>query len=158
MNLSTQHDFDFLIGDWRVQHRRLRHRLAGNDDWQVFDGTCSVRPVLGGLANVDDNLLNLPDAPYRALSFRSFDDTSKRWAIWWLDARHAHALDVPVLGGFEDGVGLFYADDHFNGQPIRVRFRWTETGTASPLWEQAFSSDAGATWEINWTMRFEGVA
>ena len=25
---------------------------------------------------------------------------------------------------------------------------------ANPTWEQAFSADAGATWETNWTMEF----
>jgi hypothetical protein len=59
-----------------------------------------------------------------------------------------------VKGGFASGVGTFFADDTLNGQPICVRFRWTQTHTASPSWEQAFSPDAGKTWEVNWTMAF----
>jgi hypothetical protein len=151
---SSARDFDFLAGNWQVQHRRLRERLAGCDDWQTFDGTCAMRAILGGQGNLDDNLLNLPGGAYRAASLRAFDPQTGLWAIWWLDDRHPHQLDVPVQGGFADGVGSFYADDTFNGQPIRVRFRWTDTASAAPRWEQAFSADGGASWEVNWTMVF----
>ncbi|HJQ37589.1 MAG TPA: DUF1579 domain-containing protein, partial [Thermoanaerobaculia bacterium] len=49
-----------------------------------------------------------------------------------------------------DGVGHFEGDDHHEGTPVRVRFTWTQ----EPRWEQAFSTDGGATWETNWIMRF----
>ena len=151
---SSANDFDFLMGTWGVAHHRLRERLVGCQEWQTFDGCCAMQTVLGGRANLDDNLLNLPEGPYRALSLRSYDEALQQWAIWWLDDRHPHRLDVPVMGRFEGGIGTFYADDVVRGQAIRVRFRWTETQTISPLWEQAFSADAGETWEVNWTMRF----
>ena len=32
-------DFDFLVGDWQVGHRRLRKRLVGSQDWDEFGGT-----------------------------------------------------------------------------------------------------------------------
>ena len=154
MDESTSHDFDFFFGSWRVQHRRLVERLAGCDEWLDFEGSCAVRPMLGGLGNVDDNVLHLPAGEYRAATFRSFDVQHKRWAIWWLDGRDPHRLDAPMVGSFSQGVGSFYADDTFNGRPIRVRFRWVDTLSPSPRWEQAFSPDDGKTWEINWTMCF----
>jgi hypothetical protein len=77
------------------------------------------------------------------------------WAIWWLDGRNPHALDVPVIGRFEGGVGSFHADDVLDGAPVRMRFLWLRTDTAMPRWEQALSADGGATWETNWTMDFE---
>jgi len=39
-DLSGLHDFDFLVGEWRVQHRRLKERLANSHEWQDFDATC----------------------------------------------------------------------------------------------------------------------
>ncbi len=57
---SGANDFDFLSGDWRVRHRRLRERLAGNDDWVEFEGTCAMRALIGGLGNVDDNVMDMP--------------------------------------------------------------------------------------------------
>jgi hypothetical protein len=151
---STAHDFDFFIGHWTVQHRRLKERLAGCDDWETFEGRSHMWPLLDGHGNVDDNLLHLPSGPYRAVSLRSFDATTGQWFIWWLDARHPHRLDPPVVGGFAGGVGEFQCDDELRGQPIRVRFLWTRTDTPTPRWEQAFSADGGQTWETNWVMDF----
>lgn len=154
MGQSSEHDFDFLFGRWHVLHRRLRQRLAGNDEWEEFDGSLVAQPLIGGLGNVDDNLVNLPAGAYRAVSLRTFDARTRRWAIWWLDARNPHTIDAPVIGGFEGCVGTFYADEMLDGRPISVRFRWTDTQTPSPRWEQAFSPDAGKSWETNWTMEF----
>jgi hypothetical protein len=154
MTTSGASDFDFFFGAWTVAHRRLKERLTGCTDWETFGGACTTWPILGGLGNVDDNLLHLPAGEYRAVTMRSFDVATGQWAIWWLDGRTPHTLDVPVKGGFQKGVGTFYADDMLDGRPIRVRFEWSRTNTPSPRWEQAFSADAGATWEPNWTMDF----
>jgi hypothetical protein len=58
--MKGANDFDFLIGDWRVHHRRLKERLANNQEWVEFDGTCASRKILGGLGNMDENLLDMP--------------------------------------------------------------------------------------------------
>lgn len=154
---GTRSDFDFLVGRWAIHHRRLQRRLADCDTWDAFDGTCENRPILSGLGNVDDNVLDLPGGTYEAVGLRQFDATSRRWSIWWMDARHA-GIEPPVTGGFEDGVGLFYGDDVFDGRPILCRFSWFRTDTATPRWEQAFSTDGGATWETNWIMNLERAA
>ena len=147
-------DFDFCVGDWVVHHRRLLNRLAGCTEWQTFQGRSSVRLLMGGLGTIDDNLIELPAGSYRAVTLRSYDAQTREWAIWWLDQRWPHRLDTPMRGRFEGGVGLFYADDTFEGRPIRVRFVWSDLDSGSPHWEQAFSGDGGATWEVNWVMRF----
>lgn len=147
-------DFDFQIGRWQVRHRRLKARLVDCRDWEEFDGTSEMRPVLGGNGNVEDNLLHLPAGSYRAIAVRSFDPASGAWAIWWLDSRAPHALDAPVVGRFENGVGSFYADDVLDGRPVRMRFLWLRTNTDTPRWEQALSTDGGQSWETNWTMDF----
>lgn len=155
--INISNDFDFGFGKWRVSHRRLKERLAGCEEWEEFSGTSETRPVLGGNGNVEDNLLNFPSGPYRAVAVRDFDVTDQTWAIWWLSANDPHQLDVPVIGKFKDGNGSFFADDMLDGEPIRVRFLWLRTDTSSPRWEQAMSNDDGATWETNWTMDFERV-
>ena len=148
-------DFDFLIGNWRVQHRRLQTRLAGCTSWDTFEGSTSVQKVLGGQANIDDNWLNLPGGAYRALTLRSFDAGSGLWSIWWLDGRLPGQLDVPMVGRFEAWLGSFFAEDKLNGQDIRVRFLWTpRSDLGHPRWEQAFSIDGGGSWESNWVMDF----
>jgi hypothetical protein len=150
----TSKDFDFQIGSWGVKHRRLRERLVASDDWEEFDGASEMRTILGGDGNVEDNVLNISSGTYRAIALRSFDPTQNRWAIWWLDAREPHVLDVPVIGHFEKGVGQFFADVVLNRSAVRVRFLWLRTDQLSPRWEQAMSTDRGKTWETNWTMDF----
>ena len=147
-------DFDFQQGRWNVRHRRLKARLAGCSEWEEFAGTSEQRPLLGGNGNVEDNLLHLPGGSYRAVALRSYDPASASWAIWWLDGRAPHRLDVPVIGRFEHGVGSFYADDLLDGRSVRLRFLWLGTDGDAPRWEQALSPDGGASWENNWTMDF----
>lgn len=148
------HDWDFLVGRWTVRHRRLKARLAGSTEWEEFAGTSELWLTLGGMGNVDDNVLQLPGGTYRALTIRAFDPKTSEWSIWWLDARYPGRLDPPVRGGFKDGVGTFLGDDTLNGKPIRVRFSWSQITPASARWEQAFSPDGGVTWETNWSMDF----
>jgi len=147
------HDFDFFFGRWQVRHRRLARRLVGSDEWETFEGTCQAWPLLGGAGNIDDNVLELPGGTYRAVSLRAFDSASERWSIWWLDGRNPGVLDPPVVGGFDaDGIGTFIGEDTFDGRRILVRFLWSGISPTTCRWEQAFSIDGGATWEVNWVM------
>ena len=158
-NLSGLHDFDFLAGAWRVHHRKLKDRLAGSREWVEFEGTCVMRPLMGGMSNVDDNTLDVPGGAYNGVGLRSYDAKSGLWTIWWLDSRNPSAdLDPPVRGRFENGVGTFYADDTLRGKPIRVRYMWSHITKTTARWEQAYSPDAGKTWETNWKMEFTRVA
>ena len=127
---DARHDFDWLIGDWEVAHRRLRRRLAGDETWDSFAGACSMRPVIGCLGNVDDNILDLPEGTYRAAAMRLFDPVLRRWSIWWVDGR-VLAFDAPVHGKFVDGVGTFVGEDSFEGRPILLRFVWSEITATS---------------------------
>lgn len=111
--------------------------------------------VLGGNGNVEDNVLHISSGTYRAVALRSYDAAKRMWAIWWLDSRAPHSLDVPVIGNFDNGIGTFKATDVINLMPVAVRFLWLKTDTSSPRWEQAMSIDDGESWETNWTMDFQ---
>ena len=114
-------DFDFLFGTWRVHHRKLKHRLAGDTDWIQFEGEMTCWPTLGGLGNVDDNLLGDPSGAYRAMSLRCYDLQAGRWSIWWVDGRSIR-VDPPVHGQFQNGLGTFQGEDTFAGKPILCGF------------------------------------
>ena len=58
-------DFDFIIGDWTVQHRKLKNILNGCNEWIEFDGDSSTRKILGGFGNLEDNHLHFPDSSVR---------------------------------------------------------------------------------------------
>lgn len=152
MNAPT--DFDFMLGDWTVKHRRRDARLAQCQTWTEFDGLSSTTATLGGYGNLEDNLLHFPDGSVRAVALPSYCAASGNWSIWWLDGRHPMRLDVPVVGKFDGHVGLFFAEDVHNGVTVDVRFTWTAVPGTNPRWEQAMSDDGGMSWETNWTMEF----
>ena len=147
-------DFDFVMGDWRVRHRRLKERLVDCEEWVEFDGAMSTHKILGGFGNLEDNVLGFPDGECRAVALRSYDRSTKTWSIWWLDGRFPDRVDVPVVGSFTDGVGTFFADDTLAGVPIKIRFVWRRIGPDELQWDQSFSTDQGASWETNWVMAF----
>lgn len=151
-------DWDWLIGNWDVHHRRLRERLKGNNDWQEFGGKSAFWSTLGGLGNVDDNLVELPGDPYRGLSLRAYDPATDSWAIWWLDGRNPTRIDPPVRGRFSGDSGTFIGHDTLRGQAIVMRFIWRDIHSPRPWWEQAFSGDDGAHWEVNWRNWFTRTA
>lgn len=145
--------FDFLHGRWTVRHRKLKDRLAGSTEWIEFAGTLDVKPMLGGLGNIDENELEDPAGRHLATSIRVFNPASGEWSIYWADGRRA-GLDKPVVGRFEGKVGHFYNDDELGGRRIRVRFTYEDLAPMHAHWSQAFSADGGASWEVNWTMDF----
>ena len=150
--MGNPEDFDFLTGSWRV-----RHQCSIGSAWQEFDGECTTRKMLGGQANIDEHSWTTSTGSYRALALRVFDAERRTWSIFWLDTRWPTTFGPRVVGGFDGPHGVFFGDDHLDGRPIHVRFDWFVDRVDACRWEQAFSSDAGATWETNWRMQFARV-
>ncbi len=151
-------DWRWLVGSWNVHHRRLRERLVGDTRWEEFAGTSAVWQTMGGLGNFDDNIVGIPGGAYRGLSVRAFDPATGTWAIWWLDGRNPARIDAPVRGAMRGEAATFLGRDTLRGRPILMRFRWNDIHGARPWWEQAFSPDDGATWEVNWRNWFTRTA
>src|SRR5215831_18490370 len=55
---SSKTDFDFLIGKWKMYHRRLNKRLENCKDWTEFESTDDDRKILQGIGNVDSYYSN----------------------------------------------------------------------------------------------------
>jgi hypothetical protein len=146
-----QHDFDFLIGSWRIRNRRLREPLTGSDSWYEFDATGVARKVWDGLANMDEYDGDSPSGRIRGMTLRLYDPKSRQWSLYWANAANG-TLDKPMTGEFKDGRGEFYDQETFRGRSIYVRYVWSGITTTSCRWEQAFSADGGKTWETNWIM------
>jgi hypothetical protein len=157
MTLDNTNSFAFQTGEWKVLHRKLKHRLVGSEEWVSFDGSCKAWEILGGAGNVEDNWLNDPNGAYAAAAIRRMDPKTGIWSIWWVDPR-SPGIDPPVNGIFQNGVGTFLGEDVLNGKPINVRFVWSNITGNHAQWEQAFSPDGGVTWETNWVMEFERQA
>ncbi|MEV6971268.1 hypothetical protein AB0M47_39845 [Hamadaea sp. NPDC051192] len=145
-------DFDFLTGTWTSRQRRLVKILDGSDEWYEFDATLDCQVLLDGNGVFD--VLRSPERDLEGITLRLYNPEEKTWRIWWASKTSGGMLDEPVVGRFEDNVGTFECDDTWNGQAIRVRYRWTAVDPEHPRWEQSFSPDGGDTWEVNWTADF----
>ena len=95
----------------------------------------------------------MPERGFTGLSLRLLDPERGEWTIYWANSRDGR-LQPPVTGRFRDGVGLFYGDDTHEGRAVRVRYTWSAITPVSARWDQAFSTDQGQTWEVNWIMEF----
>lgn len=152
-----RHDFDFIFGDWTIRNRKLRDVIDPTcDEWLEFSSTSHAEPVFGGLAHIDviTSGTDAPGGQWEGLTLRQFDPRERLWRIWWASTRNPGHLDPPLSGRFADGIGLFTGDDTLAGQPIKVRFHWTNPAQGAARWTQEFSHDAGQTWRLNWTMDF----
>lgn len=145
---SSVHDFDYLVGNWKLSNRKLKSRLTHSNEWIAFESRVEMRQILGGVGNIDKYTDAASGTPYEGVALRLFDTKSKLWRIYWADS-NSGALDPPVVGSFENKVGHFFARDTYQGRPIIVVFRWDARNPQRPIWSQAFSVDDGKTWEWN---------
>jgi len=151
---ASRSDFDYFLGKWRVEHRRLRRRLAGSNDWEVFGGHTRCQQLFGGLVNLNESISYRGGRTSYGMGLRALDEPGGRWADWYLSAGDLSKIDPPLYGRFMKGVGTFLARETFEGRAIVVRGRFSPVTKDEARWEQAFSVDDGATWETNWVMRY----
>lgn len=155
-------DFDFLIGNLNcINRRRRRNSLLidpqtnRDEPWDVFPSTSIGEKYLDGLALVDHYDCIFPNGQHvKGMTIRSYDPTTGQWSIMWLDNRQPPDLR-PMVGSFKNGIGEFYqVIESGNGDPLHVRFMWDNITETTARWQQAFSTDAGETWDTNWIMEF----
>jgi hypothetical protein len=151
---SSQKDFDFLVGKWRIHNRKLKSRLSGCSEWTEFGAQVDCQKILNGFGNIDSFQTTVDRRPFEGMSLRLFNPKTRLWSIYWADSE-AVVMDVPQVGSFENTIGSFYARDAYEGKEIIVQFRWDASNPDAPVWSQAFSPNNGQTWEWNWYMTFE---
>ena len=153
INHKGIHDFDFLVGHWRIKNKRLVKYLQDSNEWEAFEATGTMNLLLGGMGNIDDFIPKNWNPGFVGMSLRLFNPKTQQWSIYWADNDRA-VLDPPVVGTFSNGVGIFEGSDTLESKPILMRFIWSNITPTSARWEQEFSGDNGQTWEKNWTMDF----
>ena len=120
---SSKYDFDFYVGKWRLQNRKLKTRLNNCTEWTAFESTQEMYKVLNGLGNIDNYMATFDGVPFEGMSVRLFNPKTRLWSIYWADSNEG-VLQPPVLGSFENNIAHFFAKDVFNGKKIVVAFRW----------------------------------
>lgn len=144
-----QHDFDFEIGTWRTQLKRLVDPLSGSKTWVEYEGTTVVSKVMDGRANLVELDVQGPAGRIEGLSLRLYDPQARQWSLNFSNIKSG-TLSPPSIGSFSKGRGEFYSKESMDGREILVRFVISGVTADSCHFEQAYSADGGKTWEVNW--------
>ncbi len=144
-----QHDFDWEIGNWKTQLKRLQRPLSGSTTWLEYEGTTVVRKVLDGRANLVELKVDGAGGRIEGLSLRLYNPEARQWSLNFANVSNG-MLTTPSIGEFKDARGEFYNQDTYQGRAILVRFVITKITDDSYRFEQSFSGDFGKTWEANW--------
>ena len=146
------HDFDFLIGSWKAHLRRRLDPLTGSNTWVDYNGTSLTRHVLDSNADLEAFDVDSPASHLHihAETLRLYDIKTRQWSIYLLDVTKG-TLGLPAtVGVFTNGRGAFFDQEQWRGRWIEVRYEWTHADSGEAHMEQAFSTDGGKTWEVNW--------
>lgn len=150
-------DFDFEFGAWTAKIARRVKPLTGSSEWAEYEGVSTVRPVWGGKANLGELKVSGPAGAIEGMSLRTYNPATRLWAVTWVNSADGQ-VTPPLVGGFDAaGRGEFHNQDTLGGRPIFVRFQFQPVVDGAFRLEQAFSADAGRTWEVNWIADFKKV-
>jgi len=146
-----QHDFDWEIGNWATHVRVRRNPLSGSaPDWAEFRGTSLVKPILGGRANSVELSVKNDKSAIEGVSLRLYNPQARQWSLNYATVRGG-VLTAPVYGSFDgNGRGQFHGQDMLDGRAIMVRFVISQVSPNEARFEQYYSADGGASWEVNW--------
>ena len=148
------HDFDFNFGVWKTHIHRLQKPLTGSRTWIHYDGTSVVSKVWGGRASLFELEASGPAGHLEGVGLRLFNPQSHQWSLNWANSTDS-VMTTPMVGRFVHRLGQFYDHEEFQGRIIMARNGFSAITPNSSRFEQAFSEDAGKTWETNWIMTFK---
>jgi hypothetical protein len=153
-NTDGSHEFDFDFGTWQTHSSRLMHPLSGANDWREMDGVTEVTKVWGGRANLAEYKAEGSAGAIELLALRLYNPTTKQWSINFAHPGNGMLGDVPGIGEFKNGRVDFYDQEPINGKTVLVRFSMWGITPDTAQSEQAFSTDGGKTWEVNWVNKY----
>src|SRR5215468_1223509 len=136
-----QHDFDFLIGSWKIHLKKRLHPLTGSNEWVEFDGTVVCRSIWNGLAEVEEFNVDSPEKKIfiQGVAVRLYNPKTHEWSIYWANRKNGAFDPGAQIGHFANGRGEFYGQDTTeDGRPVYVRFAWSNITSSAPHFEQAF--------------------
>ena len=143
-------DFDFEIGTWHTHLKVLDHPLTGSTTWIEMDGTSVIRKIWDGRANLVELEVTGPNGKKtEGLSLRLFDPVAKTWSLNYANSAMG-TMTAPTIGTFTNGRGEFYDHEDYGGRTVYVCGVFFDITPSSYRFEQAFSTDEGKTWELNW--------
>jgi hypothetical protein len=141
-----QHDFDFNVGAWKTQIKRLVHPLSGSTEYIELNGTVTVRKVWDGRAQLEEIETDGPNGHWEGMTMFLYNPQSHQWNQTFANSKTG-VLNRPLVGTFKDGRGELFSQDSLNDRSILVRGVWSDITPNSHRFEEAYSDDGGKTWE-----------
>lgn len=146
-------DFDFLTGEWKIAHRRLKDGTT--DVWEESYSGATVHRVLDGMGSIEE--LRKPDGSFMGMGIRIWLPQEKKWADHWTGTYNG-VVNPAQKGEFIDGEGIFISEEVVDGVRWLYRGIWDRITPTSCRWHQSSSKDGGASWEWNWWMDWTRVS
>jgi hypothetical protein len=153
-----QHDFDFLMGTWKVHLKQMTNPLEGSPHWIEMDGVTMAWPIWDGRANIDQFEVDSPSGHKESMTLRLYNPATHQWSLYWASSKIGSIGFPPMVGEFKNGRGEFFDGELFNDKQILVRNVWSDITPNSCRFEQSFSNDGGKTWEPNWITTFTRIS
>ena len=144
-----QHDFDYLLGSWKIHLKKMMHPLTGSTEWVEYDGTTVCRTVWDGRAELEEfSVYNREkNLHIEGLALRLYNPQSHQWSQNFVNSSSG-VLSTPLIGSFKDGRGELFSQDTLDGRSILVRGVWSDIAPTSHRYQESYSEDGGKTWEI----------
>jgi hypothetical protein len=147
--------FDFWVGVWDVN---LRVRQDDSSWPDTYASVANVYPVLGGKAILE--LWSEDRIPgIKGYSLRYYDTARSEWVLWLNWPGMNRSGSSSLAGEFRHGRGEFFATgQNPDGTETISRYSFSDISDDGFRWDDAFSSDGGATWASDWIMEFSRTA
>jgi len=133
--------FDFLVGDWLVDNRRLRTPFEGKDDWYTTAATATAWTLHNGAISIDEMWFPelgfagaaktpnpIPNPTWEALGQNATE--AKQWAaIGITDPAAANDFAARVRQAADAGMAVLMAThDLFNARQVADRIAIMRAG------------------------------
>jgi hypothetical protein len=150
---SSQRQFDFWIGDWDVVNRQRRPQ---GTRWGVTGrATDRVHAVAGGCGIVEHWRGTTAMGQVLGYSLRAWNSAKGRWDLVLLWPRPNQPRFFTLEGAFRHGRGEFFRTvSDTAGNPVQVRFTFSDITPTSLRWNDGISRDGARSWSTTWIMEF----
>jgi hypothetical protein len=133
-------DFDWMVGSWKADLKRLVNPLTGSTTWVEYEGTQTTTTILNGKAVMDEFVVDsaATKTKVEALTIRLYNPANQTWSIYWANAKNGEISLPATVGRWTNGRGEFYDHEQLNGRWILVRYVWSDVTPTSAHFEQPF--------------------
>jgi hypothetical protein len=136
---------DFWVGTWDATWPASPGTPAGK-------GTNRIEKILGGCV-ISENFEADGSSPLVGKSYSTYSARSKTWQQTWVDNQGSY---LALAGDLSDPAGKILAMDSTapNGKPVKLRMIFKNIAADSFDWSWERSLDGGATWQVQWPIRY----